>query len=571
MTATAAAEATVPSALRGLEDELRTLMRGAETEMETLGRDFEGLASATATILETAGVIVGCAEGERMESVLPQVQRLGAAAKVFIRDRLRASAGILDTVIAEEGLLKRLSDLTRGQKAIVRETEMLRVLTNIEVARLGEVGAGFQYLAHELDDFSQSVARSTHELTSHTEERKKAIGETRRSLGVELPEMRQEFARIEASLDEAMTAVDGTLGEMSQTPARFRASVEEVAREIGGVVAAVQAHDITRQQMEHVHDALEMIAAALERGDAEEAGAMRAGLAIQAYQIRNVQGTVDGWLAQIRGCLEGIARIASSELLKIGPVMVNEETALCSQLARVEKLEEDCEAGDAQVQASFAGISGLMQLVSEHLERSKSVRDRLQLLMFNSIVEASHLGTQADGILEISRTIKRISATWGEITAQSEAAAQEIRMLVERSRATLDTFSEGGYRILREARSGTETAVGILGEAARCADSRGHEIETTVRALQARIAEIGGAGDRLEAGFCGLVTALGVIDAARQQLGEEGRPCGAAEELERRFSASYTTEMERAVLRAALQGGPLPAAQSFAGNSVELF
>jgi hypothetical protein len=38
------------------------------------------------------------------------------------------------------------------------------------------------------------------------------------------------------------------------------------------------------------------------------------------------------------------------------------------------------------------------------------------------------------------------------------------------------------------------------------------------------------------------------------------------------FSALYTTEMERAVLHAALGGKALPAAQpTFAGNSVELF
>jgi hypothetical protein len=38
------------------------------------------------------------------------------------------------------------------------------------------------------------------------------------------------------------------------------------------------------------------------------------------------------------------------------------------------------------------------------------------------------------------------------------------------------------------------------------------------------------------------------------------------------FSASYTTEMERGVLRAALNGTELPGAQqTFAGNSVELF
>jgi methyl-accepting chemotaxis protein len=552
---------------------LRSVMAEGEREMESLGRDFEGVARASSAILESAGAIVSCAESERMASVLPGVQKLGSAAKGFIRTRLEATAGILDTVIAEQALLQQLSHLTRGQKAIVRETEMLRVLTNIEVARLGEVGAGFEYLAHELDDFSQSVTRSTQELTSHTEERREAIGETRRALGRELPRMREEFARIEQSLDNAMRLVEATLGQMYETPVQFRGCVEGVAGQIAGVVAAIQAHDITRQQIEHVTGTLATIAAGIE--DGENVPAMQAGLTIQSYQLRNVRQTVEGWMAQTRSCLEGIGSIASSEILRLGPLVLSQERALSAQLAGIEQLEEACETGDAKVQASFAGITGLMQLVREHLERSKSVRDRLQLLMFNSIVEASHLGTQADGILEISTSIKRIAAAWGEITTKSEAATQQIRDLVEQSRTTQEAFSEGSYAGLREARAETARGLEILREAAQCADTRGQEVETEVFALQGRIAGIGGTGDRLAACFARLDGALEVVESARAELEQAGGSGGGRSDepaLEQRFGVSYTTEMERAVLRAALAGGPLPAAQqSFAGNSVELF
>jgi chromosome segregation ATPase len=570
--AAVAEPALAPERLRKLANGLRVLLDQAETEMEQLGREFQELARETGTLLETAGVIVGCAESERMGSVLPGVQTLGAAARDFIRERLGATAGVLDTVVAEEKLLEHLTQLTRGQKAIVRETGMLRVLTNIEVARLGDVGAGFQYLAHELDDFSQSVARSTTEMLEHTDGRGKAIGETRRTLAAELPEMREEFARIEQSLDKALVEVDGALAELRQTPLRFRTCVEEVAERIAGVVAAIQAHDITRQQIEHVETSLAMIADAMveagERGDADACTA----LTIQSYQLRNVRQTVDGWMTQIRTCLEGIAHIASSEILDLGPVVMRQESALSAQLSRIERLEEACEASDARVQASFAGITGLMQLVSEHLRRSKSVRDRLQLLMFNSIVEASHLGAQADGILEISTTIKRISAAWGEITARSEAVTGQIRTLVDESHATVEAFSESSYANLREKRAATRTGLEALREAAECADARGLAVEAAVRGLQARITEIGAAGERLESGFRRLEAVLDEIETLRRQLENAEGEIRDTHAVEQQFSAHYTTEMERVVLRAALSGGPLPAAQqSFAGNSVELF
>ncbi len=557
-----------PEILRTIANGLRVLLDEAETEMERLGSEFQDLARETRTILETAGVIVGCAESERMAAVLPAVQTLAVAAKDFIRGRLGATTGVLDTVVAEEKLLEQLTLLTRGQKAIVRETGMLCVLTNIEVARLGDVGNGFQYLAHELDDFSQSVARSTGEMMEHTEGRRKAAGETRRTLAGELPSMREEFARIERNLETALVEVDAALAELRQTPLRFRACVQDVAERIAGVVAAVQGHDITRQQIEHVETSLAMIADTLGEGGAET----HCALTIQSYQLRNVRQTLDGWMTQIRTCLEGIADIASSEILSLGAVVMRQESALSAQLMRIERLEEACEASDARVQASFAGISGLMQLVSEHLERSKSVRDRLQLLMFNSIVEASHLGTQADGILEISHTIKRISAAWGGITEKSEAVTGQIRNLVEESHATVEAFSESSYAELRDKRTETRASLDVLREAADCADARGHMVEKAVRGLQARITEIEAASERLKSGFRRLEPTLEKIEDLRRQLDDGGSASCDREGVEQRFSANYTTEAERAVLRAALTGGPLPAAQqSFTGNSVELF
>ncbi len=132
-----------------------------------------------------------------MPAVLAAVQGLRAATASFLHQRLESTAGIVQTVTAEAALLGRLAQLTQAQKAIVRETAMLRVLTNIEVARLGEVGAGFEYLARELDDFATAVAESIGALTRHTEERRTEIEATRRTLNAELPRMREEYARLE--------------------------------------------------------------------------------------------------------------------------------------------------------------------------------------------------------------------------------------------------------------------------------------------------------------------------------------------------------------------------------------
>ncbi len=144
------------------------MSRTTESQIESVARAFEGLAGHADTILNLAAAIVSCVENESVSSVLPNVQTLGAAARGFIGDRLQATTGILETVTTEVKLLRQLSQVTRDQAAIAFETKALSVLTNIEVARLGAVGAGFQYLAHELADFSKSVTEDTLELDRAT-------------------------------------------------------------------------------------------------------------------------------------------------------------------------------------------------------------------------------------------------------------------------------------------------------------------------------------------------------------------------------------------------------------------
>ena len=561
------------------EQQILALLANAESEIGAVADGFEDLARHASDVLMYAAEIVGCVESESVSSMLPKVQALGAAAKLFIHDRLEATAGILETVTAEAKLLERLALLTRGQKSIARETQTLSVLTSIEVARLGQLGAGFQYLAHEWDDFSQSVTTSTKELASHTEERKTSIDETRRRLTTGLPKIQKEFARMEDDLGNALAVAGSSQTELSRAPEQFRACVEEIAREIAGVVAAVQTHDITRQQLEHVREALALILEKMraleETGAVHEMPSILAGLTIQVYQLRSMGETVSSWVAQIGACTENILRISSSELGAIGPLVLAQERELSSQLARIESLEEECQADNEEVQSTFTGLSNLMQLVSDHLKKSKYVRDRLQLLTFNSIVEANHLGTKADAILEISQSIKRVSIDWSAMTDRSAQAMDEILSLVDLAGAGMQAFSKDGNAGLLVAQDETKAGLENLRAAAAFVAEKAARVESATSDLKAGIAVVGATKSRMEASFALTGTVLGELEKVRRQL-EADLPVGAKRcdrrEVEALFAASYTTEMEREVLRAALVGGPLPVAkQSLTGNDVELF
>jgi len=310
-------------------------------------------------------------------------------------------------------------------------------------------------------------------------------------------------------------------------------------------------------------------------GVAEQLPSAYAGLTIQLYQMRTIKEIVAGWASQIKTCMAGILRVSTSEVLGIAPLVLEQEKNVSLQLARIERLEDEGRIYSERIQFTLGGLSHLTQLVSEHVERSKSIRDRLRMLAFNSIIEASHLGTKANVILAISTSIKEISLAWSEITNQSAAVMRDLLILVKQTNQVMEAFSEANNARLHEAQVETRAALDNLRSAAEFAARQAQEMKFVTETMQAKSARVGDTGDRLEACFGRFDAVLAAIEDARYQLevdwpGVQKRYDTV--EVERLFSASYTTELERDVLRAALRGKAMPVAQqTFAGNSVELF
>jgi len=375
--------------------------------------------------------------------------------------------------------------------------------------------------------------------------------------------------------------VDANLTQLFALPAQFRACVQDVARQVQGVVAAVQAHDITRQQLDHVGTGFKLIAEALAGGENSEGGNTRgpaqawAGLTIQIHQLKSIRETLASWVSQIRTCNAGILKVSASDMVGISDRVLAEGQELSSQFARIERLQREVRDYSERVQRTFSGISNLAQLVAEHLQRSKSVRDHLQLLTFNSIIEASGLGTRAAAILAIAQCIKEISAEWKAITDQSTQVMRDVVKLEKEAQNAMEAFSGAGSEKLREAAKQTTAGLDSLRSAAATADGHGRQMHVATGKMQQRSAEVAGAVDLLDGCHGRIGGVLAELENLRSRL-ESSHPKVKVEyqgtEVERLFSACYSTEMEREVLRAALRGTDLPVAQtSFAGNGVELF
>ncbi len=555
--------------------ELQQLARHSDQQIEGLSRGFQQLASFTQQTSSLAAATVDRLESESVRSVLPKVQALGITARAIFEERLNATTGILSAIESEARLLRQFSLVTRRQASIALKTSVLTMYTNIEVGRLGSEGAGFQHLAETLSAFSKSLTADTEELVLHIDSRKPALEATRRALSAEVPHLQAEFVRIDAGLEADTAALQAGLDQLTEAPVQFRLSLDDIAQQVAQVVSAVQAHDITRQQLEHVEEALTQSATAIRRPRPADLARAYATIKVQLYQLQNIKATVAQWTTQIRDCTRVIMNISASGIAGISPLVLAQEREVAARLAHINQLQSEGRGCTERIRSNVGSRSALLNLVAEHTETSRSVRHQLHLLSLNSIIEATRLGSQADAVFELAKSISDISTDWGKVTAQSEAAMQEILELVTQTSGMMQIFSDDGHEHLAAAEAQTRIGLADLHTTASFAAQQASELQAITTTMQSTSTAVDAQSHALDVTYAIVDNVLESLETLKQQLKHESPSASTSinpAEIEHLLSPSYTTGIERDILHAALHGQPLPIAQEvFTGNSVELF
>jgi hypothetical protein len=567
--------------MRVAQDGLSSVMDASEVEIESLASIFAKLAGESSRILGLASKIVECIEDDSVTSVLPALRALGFTEIGLIESRLQATRGVLETTRTEMNVLCQLSKVTRNQSGIALKTRILAMMTNVEAGRLGNLGTSFEYLASELNNFSRTLSRDTDDLESHTLNRRAAIEATNRVLVAALPHLAEELTRIKTKLEEDLAVLESGLVRLGLIPTEFKTCVQKMGAHITGAVAAVQSYDITRQQIDHVHKAIGDIARELPAGSGCGKGRSREqfrcsmGITIQVCQLRHIRENVINWISQVRDCMEAMLKISASDMASISPMVRAREGEVSARLDHIEQMRNEGKVHSGRICRTMGEHSSLVNLIDEQVRTAMVTRQALHLLSLNAIVEGDRLGAQANAVLQIGIGISDLTREWSKITDQSDLAKQAISELVERIDNLTAKLSETEDRKLQEVQAQARTGLKRLRAASESAARQSRDIRLGLESMKIMTGGIAKSVDVLEASYRQIDDVVSILQSVQFEL--EADPSEAWDEheteaMKQHFSASYTTEIEREVLRVALGGTALPPAQqALQGNGVELF
>ena len=313
------------------------------------------------------------------------------------------------------GLLDNVAGPLSGFKKVNKVLRMLGISTKIESARLGQSAAGFDTLASDVGDLSVQVNDKAAIILRRKDELARAIQQT--LTGV-LDSGAQQHDQVLAILNrtrvslEALTAINA---RCSSSVADVSEVSGEVSRNIGEVVMSMQAHDIVRQQIEHVDQALSELREGLASGLAGADDAVCI-CELQTAQLRHAAAALDAAVRTIIESLREVARKQSGLSAQTSGMAGMADQAGGSFFTEMEK--DIAVVSAALLESSKVNVSLCLAMnsvaetvgeIASFVTDIEKIGEEIKLIALNAQIKSAYTGEEGAALGVLAEAIQRLS------------------------------------------------------------------------------------------------------------------------------------------------------------------
>ena len=398
----------------------------------------------------------------------------------------------------------------------------------------------------------------------------------------------KELGALIAGVVDSLEAFEERRRQAAETSVREAAQYEALCNAVDGVVRSVQFHDITRQQVEHVVQALGQLrpaCASAHSGQGSVPAGARAILALQSSQLGGAADIFAVSMERMEHDLENIS-LRVQEMAKASRTLMGITTddqnsfflQMEGQFTAILKILGTCAAAQGEVESTAASLEETISSMQDSVGEIRSIEIRIQRIATNATIRATHIGTAGNALNVIAEVMQRLAL---DSNANTEEVAETLAAMSDAAKSV--SVRAGADSVSNEVIGEMRRAVLGLHASSECSFSRVNQIST----LGARLAEDIGA---VRHGFSAGLLFAQVADRARSELEQLGAQVG-AESLERvedapteqleSLTRRYTMQMERDVHEALTGGAAMAAAtadvsgvalaEGDLGDNVELF
>lgn len=465
---------------------LRRLAGSTEHEFLSIGARLQEIHLQATELSSTAQELVESASGSRLHQLIERLREMLAEMEGFLDRAGTQSEGSGDGLDMVAAQLREVAAPLQGVKRMSKHLYMLEVSIKIESAYLGDMGSEFLNLAMDIKKLSQQIKEKVNAIDDL-----RTVLTTTITCNVGRIEEARRTQDQQAATSRGKTAA--SLGQLEEANQRFSllgAEIASISREnsdsLSTIVQSMQFHDIYRQQVEHVVEALETLLSAFPHGSTQQfveaerldlVGRIGDVCELQQAQLQFASAEIYQAVVAIIDNLrliaakqaemaDGISR-RSGSLDTSGTSFISEVAGQMSSLA---KLLGQCAENNSAVAGIMKEVIGTVGKITGFVVDIESIGKDIIQIALNARIKASSAGEQGASMSVLAEEIGQMSSeavgrtdligtTLAEIdsataklaeetTGGEQELAQGLATIKEELAAIIATLDEMGDEIL---------------------------------------------------------------------------------------------------------------------------
>ena len=371
---------------------LRQLAGTTEREFLQIGSQMQGIYQQALLLSQTAHQLVEVASGEHIHAMVARLRQILREMENYLGQAQEQSSNSCATLDAVQLQLKKVGAPLEGVKKMSKHLYIFEVSIKIESAYLGDMGNEFINLAMDIKKLSQQIKEKVNSIHNHRLRLTGIIGKN----SVDIHEVRAtQEAKAQLTLENTVTS----LSELEAINDRFSllggsisAIAEENSEHISGIVQSMQFHDIYRQQVEHVIEALEGL---IREVPADSPGDDQA---------------VIGRIGDVCELQEAQLQFASAELYTaVTSIVANLQDIGSKQKEMARDIYAQTSADEASGSSFIENVSRRMSSIADLLTSCAGSNSRMAVLMQEVTGTVSEITSFVSDIEEIGQEIIQIA------------------------------------------------------------------------------------------------------------------------------------------------------------------
>ncbi len=437
------------SGLTDIADSLEAIIKNAEPRFLKIGQELESLyfdANELAQLTASAANSVG---GESDENLLNIVGKL---ARQSLEELQSCRSGISESLNNIDEGAGHLDNLCNICSVIEKTGIFLHVVglnMGVESSRSREASEMFEVLVHEVKQLAQRVLDISRNI--YDDSRSARVRQLSAQSGIlkgldELSRLNEVAEKtVQNTVEEIRNIMQLSLKALEKTSIHS----QEISRQVSEIVVAIQFHDITRQQIEHIVFALRdwagilskqknthfSIKSGFQTGKTKTLGSAHTILSLQAIQLNQVISEIIAAYQKGVQAFEKLGRqvgelVADVSVLSSGENGKQENRielrieALKSSLQHLRTLQEQGHNLKSRIGETAEQVSETASNLSHHISQVQGISLDLHLKALNAVVKSERL--KGEG-----RTFEILAQKVSELSKQSNEFVADVVKILE--------------------------------------------------------------------------------------------------------------------------------------------